>query len=631
MKKVQLLLVILILATISSTLATKRKIVYTYQEWSNVSIDWNLALQGEKSYYNNFEKPRGEMRFKLSSMVEGKIGILTGTPPPPTGNWTINDTTIVENSKIIVNGSIIVQTAGTLILKNVTIRMNLTSDGEHWIDSYGNLTVRFSNITAYNTSNNYFIRAHSGSKLLIEDSEISYAGLTWIGNGNMSGLWVNTNDALIRNNYIHDNYVGLYLAHSNYSTVIGNFITNSVLDGMDINWSSHNTIVGNNVTKNEDGIEIGFLGNNNVTGNVIINNTGYGIVLNIADNNTVAENKIIKSDLQGMHIYTADNNIIIDNYLSNNSVFGIWLENSDNNTVVGCTIINGPGIIVFDNSENNYIYLNNIEAPVLSETGNYFDNGFFGNFYSNYTGVDEEGDLIGDTPYEIFPNTLGRYPLILPIRKYSTGLYYLMGNWTTSKNYLYFKVKVLEVTNTYSVFIWCKKGNITYMLETVHDTMTDTYYTIVPESTLDEVKPILNVIDSPPSIDSVVWTPVIPIKGEALTIMAQVSDDKGVTSVILSYYDGTWHNVSMMYNDSLDLYVASIPGYPKGFSVLFKVFVIDSSGNVSLSSVFIVTFVSSSKSASASIGGDVLYLGAVASVSAASALGLAYFVSRRKK
>jgi hypothetical protein len=44
-----------------------------------------------------------------------------------------------------------------------------------------------------------------------------------------------------------------------------------------------------------------------------------------------------------------------------------------------------------------------------------FDNGSFGNYWSDYSGVDADNDGIGDTPYIIGGNLQDRYPLMAPV------------------------------------------------------------------------------------------------------------------------------------------------------------------------------------------------------------------------
>jgi len=45
----------------------------------------------------------------------------------------------------------------------------------------------------------------------------------------------------------------------------------------------------------------------------------------------------------------------------------------------------------------------------------YWDCGSYGNYWSDYTGIDEDGDGIGNTPYQIpGGNNKDRYPLMEP-------------------------------------------------------------------------------------------------------------------------------------------------------------------------------------------------------------------------
>ena len=151
---------------------------------------------------------------QLYSASAEQARTITGDLPPQSGDWVINQLTVVADETLIINGSIIVESGGVLILNNTTIYMNLTSPGEHYIQvkSGGNLTILNSLITAYNTKNRYYFYAESGSLLRIENSTIKYSG---VGSGMYSGLWIATDNARIINTDIWYNRIGVYVYNAN--------------------------------------------------------------------------------------------------------------------------------------------------------------------------------------------------------------------------------------------------------------------------------------------------------------------------------------------------------------------------------------------------------------------------------
>jgi len=149
--------------------------------------------------------------------------------------------------------------------------------------------------------------------------------------------------------------------------------------------------------------------NNTLSGNTASNN-GVGIYLIYSENNTLSGNTASNNGV-GIYLIYSDNNTLSGNTASNNDWYGIYLLSGHNNTLSGNAISNNSdGIILDSNSNNNKIFLNHfINNEINAEDNginNTWDNGFIGNYWDDYAGVDANDDGIGDTPY-IIPGTAG--------------------------------------------------------------------------------------------------------------------------------------------------------------------------------------------------------------------------------
>jgi parallel beta-helix repeat protein len=185
---------------------------------------------------------------------------------------------------------------------------------------------------------------------------------------NEVGIWLIAIDSIVTRNTLLNNIHGVVLFGCERVEVERNVVSENGV-GVNVFASCNNTIKGNNISENEIGV---CLDGYEETGN---------------------------PELSGQ-------NIVVNNVISNNSQQGIYIEYSSQNILY----------------HNNFIE-NTMQALNVNGLPNAWDNGFEGNYWGDYTGVDlfsgpfqneTGGDGIGDTPYVIDKNNQDNYPLMNP-------------------------------------------------------------------------------------------------------------------------------------------------------------------------------------------------------------------------
>ncbi|MDP3057401.1 MAG: NosD domain-containing protein [bacterium] len=203
-------------------------------------------------------------------------------------------------------------------------------------------------------------------------------------------------------------------------TLEGFTATNTSSSGAGI-WivSNNNTLFGNNAGPNNHfGIYMAYSSNNMLIGNNVSSNNAHGILMEGGNNNnTLIGNNVSSNNVDGIFLYSSSNNTLIDNNVSNNHRNGIYIwYSSNNNTVNGNSASNNSYGIVLEASIYNKVYQNNLVSNSYNgydTSSNQWDNGTVGNYYSDYTGIDLNGDGIGNTPYPIpGGSSRDRYPLM---------------------------------------------------------------------------------------------------------------------------------------------------------------------------------------------------------------------------
>ena len=205
---------------------------------------------------------------------------------------------------------------------------------------------------------------------IFETVQIDSDGITLDGNGH-SITGTNTGG-------------GVYL-RGRTGVTVKNVIIENFNSGVGLNGSSNNTLMGNTVSGCSHGIWL-------YTG---------------SSHNTLIDNTVTSNTLEGIYFHAgSSSNSVAGTFATDNNV-GISVRFSESNTVTGNTCFDNNNGIYFYISNDNEIYNNNFknnrtrQAMVLSSSGNVFSlpAPVGGNFWSDWTSPDGDGDGLVDDPY----------------------------------------------------------------------------------------------------------------------------------------------------------------------------------------------------------------------------------------
>lgn len=331
--------------------------------------------------------------------------------------------------------------------------------------------IRFKGFTVTNSSRPAELRGFY--KIVPEgiDPQLAFAGILIDGSENCTIenntailndvgilLWKADGNRIMKNIARENTYAGIALSeHCRNNTISGNSAVKSIPgDGIRVS-GSNNTFVDNNARENAYyGIMLWESPSNILHSNVAHDNGHSGLWLmnssgnivkenNFSHNNIVRKNRADYNEWGGIGLYLgSEENAVKDNEVGYNNWAGIILTGCDGNVVAGNNISrNVLGGIKLQKSQDNLLFQNNLVENAMDEAAvrgtspliksilesapdkrtsnayddaiNQWDNGTFGNYYSDFDCKDLDNDCICDSKHSISGgDSVDRHPLARP-------------------------------------------------------------------------------------------------------------------------------------------------------------------------------------------------------------------------
>lgn len=199
--------------------------------------------------------------------------------------------------------------------------------------------------------------------------------------GNGVTVWNAPNSKVVYNDISHGRD-GIFSNASNFNTFSHNHF-HDLRYGVHYMYTNDSRIEDNIVADSKIGYAIMFSTNIKLTGNISYNNTDQGIMLNYANDSVISGNAVDKSP-KCVFLYNANNNRFTDNHFEGCEMGIHFSGAAEGNTISGNAFVNNQTQIKY----------------VGTRFVDWAEGQKYGNYWSDNSAFDLDGDGIADTAYK---------------------------------------------------------------------------------------------------------------------------------------------------------------------------------------------------------------------------------------